>query len=72
MGRKILFITTDQMRYDSLGCNGGTVARTPVLEMLLVDLQDDADRFVKFHIPASKRHRWVRFAKSRSGYREVQ
>ncbi len=25
MGRKILFITTDQMRYDALGCNGGTV-----------------------------------------------
>ena len=30
MGRKILFITTDQQRYDSLGCNGGTIARTPV------------------------------------------
>ena len=27
--RNILFITTDQQRYDSLGCNGGTVARTP-------------------------------------------
>ncbi len=23
MGRKILFITTDQQRYDALGCNGG-------------------------------------------------
>ena len=34
MGRKILFITTDQQRYDSLGCNGGTVARTPVLDGL--------------------------------------
>ncbi len=34
MGRKILFITTDQMRYDALGCNGGTVARTPVLDAL--------------------------------------
>lgn len=31
MGRKILFITTDQMRYDALGCNGGKVARTAVL-----------------------------------------
>ena len=32
MGRKILFITTDQQRYDSLGCNGGTIARTPVVD----------------------------------------
>ncbi|HRE00344.1 MAG TPA: sulfatase-like hydrolase/transferase [Ilumatobacteraceae bacterium] len=34
MGRKILFVTTDQQRYDTLGCNGGTVARTPVLDGL--------------------------------------
>jgi len=34
MGRKILFVTTDQQRYDSLGCNGGTVARTPVADRL--------------------------------------
>jgi len=34
MGRKILFITTDQQRYDALGCNGGTVARTPVIDGL--------------------------------------
>ena len=34
MGRKILFITTDQQRYDSLGCTGGTVARTPVVDAL--------------------------------------
>ena len=34
MGRKILFVTTDQQRYDALGCNGGTVARTPVLDSL--------------------------------------
>ena len=34
MGRKILFITTDQQRFDSLGCNGGTVARTPTLDGL--------------------------------------
>jgi arylsulfatase A-like enzyme len=32
MGRKILFITTDQQRYDALGCNGGTVGRTPVID----------------------------------------
>ena len=30
MGRKILFITTDQQRYDALGCNGGKIAKTPV------------------------------------------
>jgi arylsulfatase A-like enzyme len=33
-GRNILFITTDQQRYDALGCNGGTVARTPVVDGL--------------------------------------
>ena len=32
MGRKILFITTDQQRYDTLGCNGGTLSRTPVVD----------------------------------------
>lgn len=37
MGRKILFITTDQQRYDSLGCNGGTVARTPVADRLAAE-----------------------------------
>ncbi|MGH7781911.1 MAG: sulfatase family protein [Candidatus Binataceae bacterium] len=34
MGRKILFITTDQQRYDSLGCNGGKIARTPAADAL--------------------------------------
>ena len=34
MGRKILFVTTDQQRYDTLGCNGGTFARTPVVDAL--------------------------------------
>ena len=34
MGRRILFVTTDQQRYDTLGCNGGTVARTPVIDAL--------------------------------------
>src|SRR3990172_5090851 len=34
MGRKILFITTDQQRYDALACNGGKVARTPVADKL--------------------------------------
>ena len=34
MGRKILLVTTDQQRFDTLGCNGGTVARTPVADSL--------------------------------------
>jgi arylsulfatase A-like enzyme len=34
MARKILFVTTDQQRYDALGCNGGKVARTPVIDAL--------------------------------------
>ena len=34
MGRKILFVTTDQQRYDTLGCNGGIVGRTPVVDAL--------------------------------------
>ena len=34
MGRKILFITSDQQRYDTLGCNGGALARTPVIDGL--------------------------------------
>jgi arylsulfatase A-like enzyme len=37
MGRKILFVTTDQQRYDSIGCNGGTLARTPVIDGLAAD-----------------------------------
>jgi arylsulfatase A-like enzyme len=32
--RNILFITVDQQRWDALGCNGGTVARTPHLDAL--------------------------------------
>lgn len=36
MGRRrnILFVTTDQQRYDALGCNGGRVARTPAVDAL--------------------------------------
>ena len=34
MGRRILFVTTDQQRYDTLGCNGGTLSRTPVVDGL--------------------------------------
>jgi len=32
--RNILFITTDQQRYDALGCNGNRIARTPVADGL--------------------------------------
>ena len=34
MARSILLVTTDQQRYDSLGCNGGTIARTPTVDAL--------------------------------------
>ncbi len=34
MGRKFLLITTDQQRYDGLGCNGGVFAKTPVVDGL--------------------------------------
>ena len=34
MGRKILFVTTDQQRFDTLGCNGGQLSRTPVVDAL--------------------------------------
>jgi arylsulfatase A-like enzyme len=37
MGRKILFVTTDQQRYDTLVCNGGTLSRTPVIDGLAAE-----------------------------------
>lgn len=37
MGRNILLITTDQQRFDSLGCNGGTIARTPAADRLAAE-----------------------------------
>jgi len=37
MGRKVLLVTTDQQRYDTLGCNGGTLARTPVVDRLAAE-----------------------------------
>ncbi len=37
MGRNILFITTDQQRFDALGCTGGSVARTPVVDGLAAE-----------------------------------
>src|ERR1700732_4975259 len=37
MARNILLITTDQQRYDTLGCNGGALARTPVVDRLSLE-----------------------------------
>jgi arylsulfatase A-like enzyme len=37
VGRNILFITTDQQRYDALGCNGNEIARTPVVDRLAAE-----------------------------------
>jgi arylsulfatase A-like enzyme len=37
MAKNILLITTDQQRFDSLGCNGGTVAATPNIDGLARD-----------------------------------
>ena len=34
MGRKILFVTTDEQRFDGLGCYGGQIARTPAVDRL--------------------------------------
>jgi arylsulfatase A-like enzyme len=34
MGRNILFVTTDQQRFDALGCAGNTFARTPNADRL--------------------------------------
>ncbi len=34
MAKNVLLITTDQQRYDSLGCTGGLVAKTPVIDGL--------------------------------------
>jgi arylsulfatase A-like enzyme len=34
MGRKILFITTDQMRFDAIGANGQRIAKTPAIDAL--------------------------------------
>ena len=37
--RNILLITTDQMRFDALGCNGGRVARMPCIDALAADVE---------------------------------
>jgi hypothetical protein len=53
MGRKILFITTDQQRYDSLGCNGGEIARTPAAASTRADLVAD----LHDHLPPARTDR---------------
>lgn len=37
MRRNILFITTDQQRFDSLGCTGNRFCRTPTIDALAAD-----------------------------------
>jgi len=56
MGRKILLVTTDQQRYDTLGCNGGTLARTPVVDALAalgctVEAETNAGMYVWATLP---------------------
>jgi arylsulfatase A-like enzyme len=46
MRRNILFITTDQQRYDALGCNGGRIARTPVADRWAVE----GIRYTRAHV----------------------
>jgi arylsulfatase A-like enzyme len=45
MARKILLVTTDQQRFDTLGCNGGALARTPVVDALAAE----GVRFTRAH-----------------------
>ena len=52
MGRNILLITTDQMRFDALGCNGGIVARTPVIDALAAE----GINYLRAHNPVSYTH----------------
>ena len=52
MGRNILLITTDQMRFDALGCNGGEVARTPVIDALAAS----GINYTRAHNPVSYTH----------------
>jgi arylsulfatase A-like enzyme len=37
VARKILFVTTDQMRFDAIGVNGQKIARTPAIDKLARD-----------------------------------
>lgn len=45
--RNILYITVDQQRFDALRVNGGTVARTPVLDALATA----GLRYTRAHVP---------------------
>lgn len=44
--RNILFILTDQQRFDSLGCNGSPVAKTPHLDRLAAEGRNFKNHFV--------------------------
>jgi len=45
--RNILFITVDQQRFDALAVNGGTIARTPVVDALA----RTGLRYTRAHVP---------------------
>jgi len=45
MGRRILFITTDQMRFDAIGVNDQKIARTPAID----DLARQGINFTRCH-----------------------
>ena len=53
MGRKILFITTDQMRYDAIGANGGNVARTPNIDSFAANGTSSSDFDVITEFPTT-------------------
>ena len=45
--RNILLITTDHLRYDTLGCHGDPVIRTPNIDRLAAQSIDFANYFVQ-------------------------
>ena len=58
--RNILLITTDQMRFDALGCNGGKVARTPCINSLAaegINYQRAHNNHVVYAGPGEHHHR---------------
>ncbi len=54
--RNILLVTTDQQRYDSLGVNGGTVARTPAVDALAARHQLPAGVHAERHLHPGPGH----------------
>ena len=53
MKRNILFITSDQQRYDSLGCTGGTIARTfwPLSSVIIAAISSAPLQFAPWSAP---------------------